>query len=668
VHLWSLEWLILAYFIIVVGWNYLLMFAAQRQLKKRQQTPIPTEWPSLTILVPAYNEEKIIVDSVNLMLQVNYPGDLKVAICDDGSTDNTFQELKKAFSLSYQDAADSWVSSDERVMVSRQVNKGRAGGLNGALRLASSDYVCATDADTILDNGGLAKIVSLMEHDKELEAAGGSILLANNIKKDQGVVFGKVPTNPIPGMQAVEYLRAFLYGRLGLNTIGGNVIISGAFGVFRTDTIRKLGAWNEDTVAEDFDMTVRIRKAGGKALFIPEPVAWTQAPESFGDLGRQRERWHRGLSQVLFSEGLTVIGRKKYGGLGLITIPAYFIAEWLAPIVEVIGIALYGVHLAVFNLGLLTAGGLFFLAWMLGMGLSIMAIRAEQNNFGRYTGKSDTLKLVLYSMTELFWYHPLTVWWRLKGLVKWLFRSKGWGKMTRKSFSKTLLVLPLLIAAPAVTDAQEWAEASYTVEAGEFHTRKDFNATLRGDGIVVEFDRRSRADLTDSKLGAYVWFQPGPLFIGGGVTIGLTIDDEEELFPGVEQRASVGVVVGPFVNTVDARFQNFDEGFDVALISNTTELYVGDWRVAFRGIVGTKDIKQGVVQVGADKENIDYMFYVGHGRELLDFPRFVGTVTEIGVTSRLRLLGPLHFTPGLSVGKRHDWRYFTVKSGLRIDL
>jgi cellulose synthase/poly-beta-1,6-N-acetylglucosamine synthase-like glycosyltransferase len=368
------EWIIGSYFVAAITWSYSLLISAHRQLK-REDKPILVSWPSVTVLIPAYNEELCIVSAVEQVLYMNYPGELNVSICDDGSTDNTLSLIQTRF------------GDNPRVSVVSQPNGGRAAAVNGALANATGKYVVATDADTIIDTTSFQKIIYKMETDSTLEAVGGSILLSNNVirRLSHLPVVGRAPTQFLAGTQAVEYIRAFLYGRLGLNKLGGNVIISGAFGVFRRETVLRLGGWDKNTVAEDFEMTVKIRHAGGKVLFIPDPTAWTEVPNDLRSLSSQRERWHRGLSQIMWRWGKKVMFRPSQKSLGMVTMPTYFVFEWLAPFIELSGYMLIVSHAVSGNLSW-TSAIVLSIAYVMWVMLSVMSIRMEQKHFNRYRG------------------------------------------------------------------------------------------------------------------------------------------------------------------------------------------------------------------------------------------------------------------------------------------
>jgi len=238
----------------------------------------------------------------------------------------------------------------------------------------------------------------------------------------------------------VEYLRAFLFGRLGWNRLGGSLVISGAFGLFRKDYLHAIGGYRVSSVVEDLDLVVRLHrylqlnKIRYEIPFIPDPVAWTEVPESGRILSRQRERWHRGLIAAMWQyKGM--LGNPRYGRVGLIAMPFFTFGEMLAPLVEVLG---YGITVLGLAYGAIdTSFALLFLlvAWGYGMLLSIWAVVLDEVSFRRYGRLGDIVRLLLYAMLETFGYRQRTVWWRLKAFVSVWKRRQVWGEMVRKGFA-----------------------------------------------------------------------------------------------------------------------------------------------------------------------------------------------------------------------------------------
>ncbi|MCA1689562.1 MAG: glycosyltransferase family 2 protein, partial [Actinobacteria bacterium] len=340
------QWAIFAYFILVNGFLLILLTGSALELRRhRREVWLESNWrilsspaaPTISMLAPAYNEAATVSESVRSLLTLRYPN-LEVVLVNDGSTDATIDVLRRDFELvpilpiyrrRVESAAIRGIYRSrvrpDLVVVDKE-NGGKADALNAALNVASGELVCAIDADTIIEPDAMIKMARpfIGVNGHLVVAAGGTIRAVNGSKVRQGrVVEPHTPRRFVPAVQAVEYLRAFLTGRLGWNRLGGNLIISGAFGIFRREATIEAGGYERATVGEDMELVARLRKRGierngpRRVEFIPDPVAWTEVPESLRVLGRQRDRWHRGLADVLWRHR-RVLFNPRYGTLGLL--------------------------------------------------------------------------------------------------------------------------------------------------------------------------------------------------------------------------------------------------------------------------------------------------------------------------------------------------------------
>jgi len=327
----------------------------------------------------------------------------------------------------------------ELVVVDKE-NGGKADALNAGLNVASGDLMCAIDADTLIEADALLRMVRPFLDSENVVAAGGTIRVANGSAVRAGrVVAPAAPRNLLAGVQAVEYLRAFLFGRLGWNRLGGNLIISGAFGLFRRDAMIEAGGYVHDTVGEDMELVANLRRRGiehgtpSEVRFVPDPVAWTEVPESLRTLGRQRDRWHRGLADVLWRHR-RMIANPRYGALGMVVMPYFVVVELLGPVIEALGLLtlVVGLPLGVVNghFALL----FFLVAYGYGLLLSMATLLLEDFGARRNERVSDRLVMLVWVVIESLGYRQLTVLWRLRGLVSYMRGSKEWGSMTRKGF------------------------------------------------------------------------------------------------------------------------------------------------------------------------------------------------------------------------------------------
>jgi len=423
--------------------------------------------PPITILVPAYNESATIEASVTAILTLEYRN-YEVVVVNDGSKDDTMEQLRHAFDLYevpriYPETIATKPlralyrsRSRSRLLVLDKENGGKADSLNAAINASRFPLVIAVDADTLIEPDALLRLTRPFLLGREIAAVGGTVRVANNCTvKDGRVTDARVPGKVIPGIQVVEYLRAFLFGRLGWNRLGGNLIISGAFGLFRKEYVMAVDGYRTNSVVEDLDLVVRMHrylrrnKIKYEMPFIPDPVAWTEVPESFKILSRQRERWHRGLIAAMW-QYKTMLFNPRYGRIGFLAMPFFAFGEMLAPVVELLG---YVITIVGLSFGLLNVSfALLFLlvAWGYGMLLSIWAVVLEEVSFRRYRRFVDLFRMLLFASLENFGYRQLTVWWRLKAFANVAKGVHAWGDMARKGFGKPSVaaLLVLCLAAP----------------------------------------------------------------------------------------------------------------------------------------------------------------------------------------------------------------------------
>ena len=408
--------------------------------------------PPVTILVPAYNESATIVTSVTALLKLQF-GLYQVVVVNDGSRDDTMDVMRRELDLyevprvypehipTKRVRAVYGSRTHYRLWVIDKENGGKADALNAAINASRFPLVIAVDADTVVEPDALLRLTRPFLLGREIAAAGGTIRVANGCRVESGVVTdARVPRRALAGIQVVEYLRAFLFGRLGWNRLGGSLIVSGAFGLFRKDYLLQVGGYNTDSVVEDLEVVVRLHRhlrlkgVPYEVAFIPDPVAWTEVPESFRILGAQRERWHRGLLATL-RRHRDMLFNPRLGRVGMIAVP-FFMGEAAAPAVEVAGylFTFGGLVLGAVNLDF--AIPFLLVAWGYGMLLSIWAVALEEATFRRYGRLSDALRLALYAVTETFWYRQCTVWWRFRAFFTPKHLRLSWGSMRRRGFGE----------------------------------------------------------------------------------------------------------------------------------------------------------------------------------------------------------------------------------------
>jgi cellulose synthase/poly-beta-1,6-N-acetylglucosamine synthase-like glycosyltransferase len=420
----------------------------------------------VSILMPAHNEGASIVASVQAMRALRYP-DFEVVVVDDGSTDDTAALMIEAFSmveapLVVDDAvpvlgpvSTTYVSGqgDTSLVLVRKANGGKPDALNAGLNVARKELVCMVDADSLLDPEALLYVTRPFADDPvHVVAAGGVVRVANgSVVRHGRVLKVQMPRRTLPRIQVVEYVRAFLIGRAGWSEAGGLLIISGAFGLFRADRVREVGGLDVDCIGEDAELVVRLHRdigdEGGRerVVFVPEPVAWTQVPDDIRTLARQRRRWHRGLTEV-YARHKAMMFQPRYGVIGMVTLPWFWLFELMAPVVELVGLVYFGgvltewalEHFGVVQVDIVQGWVvvlLFACATTYAIAVSVFALLSDELSFGRYSTISDQFRAMAGAVQEQFGYRQLTAWWRFQGMVDALRGSQAvWGDMQRRGF------------------------------------------------------------------------------------------------------------------------------------------------------------------------------------------------------------------------------------------
>ncbi len=454
----AVQWLFLGYFVLLnliyLGLGFVALLGLRRYIRgasAAERVYSHLQMP-VSMIVPAYNEAATIANSVRALLQLRYQH-FEVIVVNDGSKDDTLAVLEKEFRLQPFPEAyrvqvktqpvrriyRSLVHPNLRV-IDKENGGGKADAINAGLNAARHPVVYAGDADSVLDPHSLEHVVRPFLEDPRTVACGGTVRIINGCTVRGGVI-EKVglPRNPLALVQVVEYLRAFLGGRLGWSAVNGLLIVSGAFGVFHRDTVVEAGGFRADVIGEDMELIVRLHRqlsASGsryRITFVPDPVCWTDAPEDLGTLGKQRKRWQRGLAESLWANRKLCFARGS-GAAGWFAFPYFVLFELLSPVIEVGGLL---VIVAAFAAGMMSGTG--FLAFMaaafaLGLMLSTTAILLEELSFHTYPKARHVLALFGVSILENFGYRQLISFWRLRALIDWVIgRPITWGVMKRKA-------------------------------------------------------------------------------------------------------------------------------------------------------------------------------------------------------------------------------------------
>jgi cellulose synthase/poly-beta-1,6-N-acetylglucosamine synthase-like glycosyltransferase len=409
--------------------------------------------PPISILAPAYNEAASICQSVRAMLSLRY-SEFEVIVVNDGSKDQTLALLINEFHLYksaryYEKRVPSkairavYESMDPLpLVVIDKENSGKADSLNAALNVARYPLVCTVDADSILEEDALLRAVRPFVYDPErVLASGGIIRVVNGCEVTAGRVTRiDSPKSWMGRFQVVEYLRAFLGGRVAFSAYNCLMVISGAFGLFSKAAVLAVGGYRTDTVGEDMELVVRLHrwardlKRPYRIVFEPDPVCWTEVPESLAILRRQRNRWQRGTIETMWTHRRLLL-RPSYGLLGMVAMPYFLLFEMVGPLVELTGYLVTVLGVA-FRLLTPDVALLFFLAAIsYGVLLSAASVVLEELTLRRYPKVRHLLILVAAGVLESFGFRQLLTVWRAGAFIDVFRRNKGWGEMVRKGFA-----------------------------------------------------------------------------------------------------------------------------------------------------------------------------------------------------------------------------------------
>lgn len=420
--------------------------------------------PAFTLIAPAYNEGMTVVENVRSLLSLYYHN-LEIIIVNDGSKDDSIAKLIEAYDL---ESVSFFVQGEiptkpirgiyrsknpafSKLIVVDKENGGKADALNVGVNISSGEYLVCIDVDCILEQDAILKLAKpfLEQSEKRVIACGGVIRLANNCKVENGkVVEVNLPKTLLGKTQVLEYIRAFVLGRMAWSRASGLILISGAFGVFDRKIVLACGGYDKDTVGEDMELVVRMRKymeeqkEPYQVVTIPDPLCWTEAPESKDILRKQRNRWMRGTMETLWKHRKLMFN-PKYGKLGMISLPYWFFFEFLGPVVEFLGYIVFFVLLVLGVINWPFFIVLFALVLSSGFLFSIYAILVDLVSHQVYTKRKDFVSLIGTALLEPFYFHPMVVKAGVKGFVDYFRKSHAWGDMTRQGFNQETKNLPL---------------------------------------------------------------------------------------------------------------------------------------------------------------------------------------------------------------------------------
>ena len=493
--LFALDAAVLAYIVVFFAINMAFVLMSLRRigevLAQEHVSPALAKekdhfLPHITLLVPAYNEEVTICESIRSLLRLRYPS-FEIVICNDGSKDKTVEELLRAFhfvrtELDYDDRLATapirgfyevrgpLPTGLRRLMLIDKENGGKADALNACINVAQGEYVTSMDADSLLTPDALLLAARPIVEDKEgIVAVGVQVGISNGSLVENGrVVEMRLPKTWIGRFQIVEYMRSFAQGRVAFAALRSLLVLSGVFALMRRDLVLRIGGFltksmrskvgieycgvGVHTVCEDMEIVVRLhrflldKKIPGKVVILPFATAWTEAPENYRDIGKQRSRWYRGLLEVL-SYHRSMMFNPRFKQIGLFSLPYQLVFEAAAPIIECAG---YIILLMTLALGVLSGTALLTfigLAAAVNLALSSLSVLlcvmssrgtktdAEGMTLFRYGRLRDIVVLLFAGFISNLGYRQYLVAWQLKGLWDFMKGKQGWDKFARKGFA-----------------------------------------------------------------------------------------------------------------------------------------------------------------------------------------------------------------------------------------
>ncbi len=407
----------------------------------------------VSILVPAHNEEVTVVDTVRSLLGLDYPL-YEIIIVDDGSTDRTAQNLIDAFDMleiarpirrqifcQRQKAVYETQEGNVSLTLIVKENGGKADALNMGINAAHYPYFICMDADSVLQTDSLREIVKPVLENDHVVACGGLVRISNSAKLKGGrLVKYRMPWNPIVGMQIMEYDRSFLASRLMMNQFNGNLIISGAFGLFQKKAVISAGGYDASTMGEDMELVVRLHvfcrtnQIPYSIPYTPGAICWSQAPSSVGDLMKQRRRWHLGLFQSMFRHRQIFLNRQ-FGMVGFVSYLYYLFYELLSPFIELFGVFTMAaaVLLNLINVRFMI---LFYLVYTLfGAIMTLTAFFARIYTQNITLSAADGIKAVLMCIAESLFFRFILAYVRTTAFLGYKKRGHQWGSIKREKIN-----------------------------------------------------------------------------------------------------------------------------------------------------------------------------------------------------------------------------------------
>lgn len=425
------------------------LYDQDRMRRIKNELKHPFYFP-VSVLVPAYNEEVTILDSVESLLNLDYRL-YEIIVVDDGSKDDTSRVLIEHFHMQQvnrpirrvipcqpQEAVYEAPGTRVKLTLIRKQNGGKGDALNMGINASQYPYFLCLDADSMLQRDSLERIVQPVMEDDDVVAVGGLIRAAQCVRmKDGEVLEYRLPWNPLTAMQVMEYDRSFLASRILLDAFNGNLIISGAFGLFNKEVVVAAGGYDSHTLGEDMELVVKLHlycrnnRRRYSIRYEPNAVCWSQVPSTLNDLRKQRRRWHLGLFQCMM-KSRAMFCNPRFGLVGSVSYLYYLLYELCSPIIEIFGLL---VTLLAWWVGLLNVPFMlrFFLLYALyGSILTITAFfqRIYTQNLKISTG--DIIKACFVCVIENVFFRFVLDFVRATAFIGYKKKKNQWGQIKRQ--------------------------------------------------------------------------------------------------------------------------------------------------------------------------------------------------------------------------------------------
>ncbi len=446
----------------VVQYVVLLSYAALSRRMMRQnragKRPVAiakastdTAAPGVSIVMPAYNEENVIIDTTVSALAQQYER-LEVVVVNDGSKDRTLDVLIEHFSMEVFEHEPATGPIDTKpvravyrsktepriVLVDKMPSGAKADGSNAGINVAKYPWIVVMDADEFMERDTIARcMVEVLGSPETVVGVGGTLLPSNDLViSGPDIVERHAPTNYWVGCQTIEYLTAFLIARPAMASIGALPIVSGGFGLYRRDLLIEVGGYRAGHLGEDMDMCLRVQRwladdgRTHRVAQVPESVCWTEYPPTKEVLRRQRIRWHRGLKMIL-DDYQSMFARRRYGRVGTIGVGSLIFFEWVGPILEALGWVMIALLLWLGWISPVAALSVVLATQMFGVALSMLSVALMTRHVRSFGSRRDAVRLLGWAVATNWGYRQITVVWRIRSLFP---GATGWGEMPRLGF------------------------------------------------------------------------------------------------------------------------------------------------------------------------------------------------------------------------------------------